>query len=201
MFKNKEQIMVIPVNYMNHLSNGFTPTNTTTKISYGLYDSIGLYRPLYEVENNICLIRPSVLLIIKNKEDKYLVKELKEKEKRPNLEMGLNSYIKSSSGNNKAVLNQIESMSNKMFEDMPDFKYLGTIRDLANEAVKSIVGLVYYAEIEEKNFIVKEKHWLYDYKWYNKKELIDRYNKSTSWTRKITDMIVDKSFNEYIGRS
>jgi hypothetical protein len=42
---------------------------------------------------------------------------------------------------------------------------------------------------------------MYDYKWYNKKELIDRYNKSTSWTRKITDMIVDKSFNEYIGRS
>lgn len=193
--------MVIPVNYMNHLNNGFTPTNTTTKISYGLYDSIGLYRPLYEVENNICLIKPSVLLIIKNKEDKYLVKELKEKDKRPNLEMGLNSYIKSSSGNNKAVLNQIESMSDKMFEDMPNFKYLGTIRDLANESVKSIVGLVYYTEIEEKDFIVKEKHWLYDYKWYNKKELIDRYNKSTSWTKKITDMIVDKSFNKYIGRS
>lgn len=193
--------MVIPVNYMNHLNNGFTPTNTTTKISYGLYDSIGLYRPLYEVENNICLIRPSVLLIIKNEENKYLVKELKEKEKRPNLEMGLNSYIKSSSGNNNAVLNQIESMSDKMFETIPDFKYLGTIRDLANESVKSIVGLVYYAEIEKKDFIVKEKHWLYDYKWYNKKELIDRYNKSTSWTRKITDMIVDKSFNKYIGRS
>ena len=198
MFKNKEQVMVVPVNYMNHLNNGFTPTNTTTKISYGLYDSIGLYRPLYEVENNICLIRPSVLLIVKNKEDKYLVKELKEKEKRPNLEMGLNSYIKSSSGNNKAVLNQIESMSGKMFKDMPDFKYLGTIRDLANESVKSIVGLVYYTEIEEKNFIVKEKHWLYDYKWYNKKELIDRYNKATSWSKIIIDMMVDNSIERFI---
>mgnify|MGYP003294144540 CR=1 FL=1 len=201
MFKNKDQVMVVPVNYMNHLNNGFNPTNTTTKISYGLYDSIGLYRPLYEIENNICLIRPSVLLIIKNKEDKFLVKELKEKNKKPNLEMGLNSYIKSSSGNCNAVLNQIEDMANKMFKDAPEFEYLGTIRDLANEAVSSIVGLVYYTETEEENFIVKEKHLLYDYKWYNKKELIDRYNKSTSWTKKITDMIVDKSFNKYIGRS
>ena len=201
MFKNKDQVMVVPVNYMNHLNNGFNPTNTTTKISYGLYDSIGLYRPLYEIENNICLIRPSVLLIVKNKEDKFLVKELKEKNKKPNLEMGLNSYIKSSSGNCNAVLNQIEDMANKMFKDAPEFEYLGTIRDLANEAVSSIVGLVYYTETEEENFIVKEKHLLYDYKWYNKKELIDRYNKSTSWTKKITDMIVDKSFNKYIGRS
>ncbi len=201
MFKNKDQVMVVPVNYMNHLNNGFNPTNTTTKISYGLYDSIGLYRPLYEIENNICLIRPSVLLIIKNKEDKFLVKELKEKNKKPNLEIGLNSYIKSSSGNCNAVLNQIEDMANKMFKDAPEFEYLGTIRDLANEAVSSIVGLVYYTETEEENFIVKEKHLLYDYKWYNKKELIDRYNKSTSWTKKITDMIVDKSFNKYIGRS
>lgn len=165
-----------------------------------MYDSIGAYKPLYEIENKICFIRISVFLLVRNKDNKFLVKELHDKKTKPNLELGLHSYVKSYSGNYRALYNQISYLQTNHFKNnsAEDFKFIGHIRDLANTSVQSILGCVYYSEIDD---FTCDKHELYDYKWYDKQELINRYNKATSWSRTIIDMIVDGTIDEYIGRS
>ena len=61
MFKDKEQVLIVPVNYVSHINNGFTGSDLKTKNSYSLYDSIGIYKPLYEIRKNICLIEIKTL--------------------------------------------------------------------------------------------------------------------------------------------
>ena len=56
--KNKEQILVVPVNYVSSIKNGFSgATSFSTVKTYSLYDSIGVYKPRYEIDNNICFIK------------------------------------------------------------------------------------------------------------------------------------------------
>ena len=193
MFKNKEQVMVVPVNYVSNVGNKFKFNETLTlQQSYCHYDSLGVYKPLYEIENNICFIRISTMLIIKNQYNEYLVKELHDKQKRPCLELGIHSYVKSQSGNYEALYNQLIASTKNYFNTDLKFEYLGTIRDLANDNVKSILGNVYMAEINKDDFILKTKHDLYENKWYSKQELIDKYNKATSWSKIMIDTIVEE---------
>ena len=119
------------------------------------------------------------------------------KSKKPYLELGIHSYVKSYSGNYRALYNQICYLQNEYFKQnsAEDFKFIGTIRDLANTSVQSILGYIYYSEVTD--FTCEENH-LYEYKWYSVQELIDRYNKATSWSKIIIDSIVDKSINKFI---
>lgn len=194
--KRKEQVLVVPVTYLSHIENGFTGVNISTESSYTLYDSIGVYKPLYEIEKKICFIRISVFLLIENENGDFLLKELKDKNAKPRYELGLHSYIKSYSGNYKAILNQINDLSNKSFHHINNYKFIGNIRDLANSSVKSILGCIYHCKTNTSNFIKTDDN--YNYVWCNKQELIDRYGRATSWSRIIIDMIVDKSINEYL---
>ena len=158
MFKNKEQVMVVPVNYVSNIGNKFKFNETLTlKQSYCHYDSLGVYKPLYEIENNICFIRISTMLIIKNQYNEYLVKELHDKQKRPCLELGIHSYVRPQSGHYEAIYNQLIASTKNYFDVDLNFEYLGTIRDLANDNVKSILGNVYMAEINKDDFILIKK--------------------------------------------
>ena len=195
--KNKDQVLIVPTTYVSHIGNNFVGTSLTTERSYCLYDSTGIYKPLYEIEKKICLIRISVFLLIQNSEGKFLVKELHEKSKVPYIELGIQSYVKSYSGNYRALYNQISYLKNNHFKNnnINDFKFIGNIRDLANSSVQSILGCIYYAELNDFTY---EENSVYEYKWYNKQELIDRYNKATSWSKIIIDKIVDGSLIKYL---
>ena len=195
--KNKDQVLIVPTTYVSHIDNNFVGTSLTTERSYCLYDSTGIYKPLYEIEKKICLIRISVFLLIQNSEGKFLVKELHEKSKVPYIELGIQSYVKSYSGNYRALYNQINHIQTEHLKNntMDDFKFIGTIRDLANNAVSSVLGNVYYVETNDISY---EPNKVYEYKWYSVQELIDRYNKATSWSRILIDMMVDKSIYKYL---
>lgn len=195
--KNKDQVLIVPTTYVSHIDNNFVGTSLTTERSYCLYDSTGIYKPLYEIEKKICLIRISVFLLIQNSEGKFLVKELHEKSKVPYIELGIQSYVKSYSGNYRALYNQINHLQTEHLKKntMDDFKFIGTIRDLANNAVSSVLGNVYYVETNDISY---EPNKVYEYKWYSVQELIDRYNKATSWSRTLIDMMVDKSIYKYL---
>ena len=195
--KNKDQVLIVPTTYISHIGNNFVGTSLTTERSYCLYDSTGIYKPLYEIEKKICLIRISVFLLIQNSEGKFLVKELHEKSKVPYIELGIQSYVKSYSGNYRALYNQINHLQTEHLKKntMDDFKFIGTIRDLANNAVSSVLGNVYYVETNDISY---EPNKVYEYKWYSVQELIDRYNKATSWSRTLIDMMVDKSIYKYL---
>ena len=195
--KNKDQVLIVPTTYVSHIDNNFVGTSLTTERSYCLYDSTGIYKPLYEIEKKICLIRISVFLLIQNSEGKFLVKELHEKSKVPYIELGIQSYVKSYSGNYRALYNQINHLQTEHLKKntMDDFKFIGTIRDLANNAVSSVLGNVYYVETDDISY---EPNKVYEYKWYSVQELIDRYNKATSWSRTLIDMMVDKSIYKYL---
>lgn len=195
--KNKDQVLIVPTTYISHIGNNFVGTSLTTERSYCLYDSTGIYKPLYEIEKKICLIRISVFLLIQNSEGKFLVKELHEKSKVPYIELGIQSYVKSYSGNYRALYNQINHLQTEHLKKntMDDFKFIGTIRDLANNAVSSVLGNVYYVETDDISY---EPNRVYEYKWYSVQELIDRYNKATSWSRTLIDMMVDKSIYKYL---
>ena len=195
--KNKDQVLIVPTTYISHIGNNFVGTSLTTERSYCLYDSTGIYKPLYEIEKKICLIRISVFLLIQNSEGKFLVKELHEKSKVPYIELGIQSYVKSYSGNYRALYNQINHLQTEHLKKntMDDFKFIGTIRDLANNAVSSVLGNVYYVETDDISY---ESNRVYEYKWYSVQELIDRYNKATSWSRTLIDMMVDKSIYKYL---
>lgn len=195
--KNKDQVLIVPTTYVSHIGNNFVGTSLTTERSYCLYDSTGIYKPLYEIEKKICLIRISIFLLIQNSEGKFLVKELYEKSKVPYIELGIQSYVKSYSGNYKALYNQINHLQTEHLKNntMDDFKFIGTIRDLANNAVSSVLGNIYYVETDDISY---EPNRVYEYKWYSVQELIDRYNKATSWSRILIDMMVDKSIYKYL---
>ena len=195
--KNKDQVLIVPITYVSHIGNNFVGASLTTERSYCLYDSTGIYKPLYEIEKKICLIRISVFLLIQNSEGKFLVKELHEKSKVPYIELGIQSYVKSYSGNYRALYNQINHLQTEHLKKntMDDFKFIGTIRDLANNAVSSVLGNVYYVETDDISY---EPNKVYEYKWYSVQELIDRYNKATSWSRILIDMMVDKSIYKYL---
>lgn len=195
--KNKDQVLIVPTTYVSHIGNNFVGTSLTTERSYCLYDSTGIYKPLYEIEKKICLIRISIFLLIQNSEGKFLVKELHEKSKVPYIELGIQSYVKSYSGNYRALYNQINHLQTEHLKKntMDDFKFIGTIRDLANNTVSSVLGNVYYVETDDISY---EPNRIYEYKWYSVQELIDRYNKATSWSRILIDMMVDKSIYKYL---
>lgn len=195
--KNKDQVLIVPTTYVSHIGNNFVGTSLTTERSYCLYDSTGIYKPLYEIEKKICLIRISIFLLIQNSEGKFLVKELYEKSKVPYIELGIQSYVKSYSGNYRALYNQIDHLQTEHLKNntMDDFKFIGTIRDLANNAVSSVLGNIYYIETNDISY---EPNRVYEYKWYSVQELIDRYNKATSWSRILIDMMVDKTIYKYL---
>lgn len=195
--KNKDQVLIVPTTYVSHIGNNFVGTSLTTERSYCLYDSTGIYKPLYEIEKKICLIRISIFLLIQNSEGKFLVKELHEKSKVPYIELGIQSYVKSYSGNYRALYNQINHLQTEHLKNntMDDFKFIGTIRDLANNAVSSVLGNIYYIETNDISY---EPNRVYEYKWYSVQELIDRYNKATSWSKILIDMMVDKSIYKYL---
>jgi predicted NUDIX family phosphoesterase len=105
--------------------------------------------------------------------------------------------VKSYSGNYKALYNQINHLQTEHLKKntMDDFKFIGTIRDLANNAVSSVLGNIYYVETDDISY---EPNRVYEYKWYSVQELIDRYNKATSWSKILIDMMVDKSIYKYL---
>ena len=193
---NKEQILIVPVSYI-HMDNGFTGSVISTESSYKLYDSIGVYKPFYEIEKNICFIRISAFLLLENDKGEFLVQELKDKTKKPCYELGLHSYIKSYSGNYKAIYNQIDYMMHSYFysTSTKNIKFVGNIRDQGNATVKSILGCIYYCKVDSDKFIADEN---YDYTWCNVNELVDRYGRATSWSKTIIDMIIDNSIDNYI---
>lgn len=192
--KNKEQILVVPVNFVSSISNGFTGATSLFKNSYSLYDSMGSYMPRYEVDNNICFIKLSVVMIFKN-HDKFLVKELYDTNKRPCLELGINSFIKPLAGNNKAILNQMNYILKNDLKIDPEsvkINFIGNIRDLANDAVKSILGCVYYIDTTDILDITSAST-IYQYKWYTVYELVDRYTRATSWSKKLIDCLLEET--------
>ena len=192
--KNKEQVLVVPVNYVSSVKNGFSGTTFSLAKSYSLYDSIGVYRPRYEIDDNICFVKISIMLIFKHN-DKFLVKELNDKNKRPCIELGVNSFIKQSSGNYQAVYSQIVRILQddlKFNSDKIKIKFVGNIRDLTNDSVKSILGCIYYIDTTE-TCIFTSNSSIYQYKWYTLRELVDKYTKGTSWTKIMIDGLLDDS--------
>jgi predicted NUDIX family phosphoesterase len=193
--KNKEQILVVPVNYVSSIKNGFSgATSFSTAKTYSLYDSIGVYKPRYEIDNNICFIKISIMLIFKHG-DKFLVKELYDKTKRPCIELGVNSFIKKSSGNYNAIYSQITHiLQEDLHLDIDNIKinFVGHIRDLANDSVKSILGCIYYIDTAATCLFTGDSS-IYQYKWYTLKELVDRYSKATSWSKQIIDCLLEET--------
>lgn len=192
--KNKEQILVVPVNFVSFILNGFTGATSLSKNNYSLYDSMGSYMPRYEIDNNICFIKISVVMIFKN-HDKFLVKELYDTNKRPCLELGINSFIKPLAGNNKAILNQMNYILKNDLKIDPEsvkINFIGNIRDLANDAVKSILGCVYYIDTTDILDITSAST-IYQYKWYTVYELVDKYTKATSWSKKLIDCLLEET--------
>ena len=193
--KNKEQVLVVPVNYVSSIKNGFSgAASFSTAKTFSLYDSIGVYKPRYEIDNNICFVKISVTLIFKH-DDKFLVKELYDKNKRPCIELGINSFIKKSSGNYNAIHSQITHILQddlNLDSDNVKINFIGHIRDLTNDTVKSILGCVYYIDTTE-TCIFTSNSSIYQYKWYTLKELVDRYTKETSWSRIMVDGLLEGS--------
>ena len=193
--KNKEQILVVPVNYVSYIKNGFAGASLySSKTFYSNYDSTGVYKTRYEIDNNICFIKISVVMIFKH-DNKFLVKELHDLNKRPCMEIGVNSFIKPLSGNNNALLNQMNYILNNDLKIDPEsvkINFIGTIRDLANESVKSILGCIYYIDTTDVDMIISKSN-IYQYKWYTLKELVDRYSKATSWSKQIIDCLLEET--------
>ena len=191
--KNKEQILVVPVNYVSYIKNGFTGASLYHgRNFYSNYDSTGVYKARYEIDNNICFVKIAVVMIFKH-DDKFLVKELRDLNKRPCIEIGVNSFIKPLAGNNKALLNQMNYILNNDLKIDPEsvkINFIGTIRDLANESVKSILGCIYYIDTTDVDMIISKSN-IYQYKWYTLKELVDRYSKATSWSKQIIDCLLE----------
>ena len=186
----RDQIMIVPVNYIR-FDNGFTSASISITDSYTYYDNISVYRPIDEINKNICLIKIAVMLLLENEQGQFLAKCLYDKNQRPSIELGLNSYIKSYSGNYRAIYNQLESMAGQQ-----NYKFIGNIRDLANKTVQSTLGCIYYCKINE--FELPESNDLYHYEWFAPKTLIDNYSKFTSWSKTIIDMLADNTFSDYI---
>lgn len=192
--KNKEQVLVVPVNYVSYIKNGFAGASLYNRNFYSNYDSTGVYKARYEIDNNICFVKISVVMIFKH-DNKFLVKELYDLNKRPCMEIGINSFIKPLAGNNNALLNQMNYILNHDLKIDPEsvkINFIGTIRDLANESVKSILGCIYYIDTTDVDMIISKSN-IYQYKWYTLKELVDRYSKATSWSKQIIDCLLEET--------
>lgn len=191
------KVLVIPSNYAFNINNGFSVSDPLSMKE--LYNSIGRYKPLSEVDKNICMLKISVMLLI-TCNDKFLVKTLKDQKARPCLEIGYHSYVDAIAENNNILQSQINAITKKYIPDFRavDFTFLGYIRDLTNPSTSTILGNVFTIDLpKEDDFIIK-LFSTYNYKWYTKKELVDNYHKATSWSKIIIDKIVDQSIYELI---
>ena len=191
--KSKEQILVVPVNHVSHIPNGLSGTisSLTTKSSYCLFDSIGVYEPRYKIENNICLVKIAVILLLKNEEGKYLIKELTDTTKRPCLELGIISFVKKESGNHNALLNQLNFISDKigLDTDKISYSYNGHIRDLASETTKTILGTLYSINCKTSDIKINDSLTCV-YKWYDLDTLVNKYSKATKWSKELIDALL-----------
>jgi predicted NUDIX family phosphoesterase len=191
--KNKEQILVVPVNHVSHIKNGLSGTilSLTTKGSFGLFDSIGIYEPRNKIDNNICLVKVAVVMLFKNEEGKYLVKELTDKTKRPCIELGITSLIKKESGNYNALLNQMNIISNRIGIDQQSYTYIGHIRDLANESTKTVLGTIYSVNCDSSKIKIADSKACV-YRWYDLDTLVNNYSKTTNWSKELIDALLIK---------
>lgn len=193
--KSKEQILVVPVSHVSHINNGLSGTisSLTNKGSFCLFDSIGIYEPRHKIENNICLVKVATLMLFKNEEDKYLVKELTDKTKRPCLELGITSFVKKECGNHNALLNQMNNISNQIGLDISktSYKYMGHIRDLANDSTKTILGTIYSVNCDSNKIKINDSKTCV-YKWYDLNTLVNNYSKATNWSRELIDALLIK---------
>ena len=193
--KNKDQILVVPVNYVSYIKNGFTgATYFKHKNSYGLYDSTGVYKARYEIDNNICFVKIAVVMMFE-RDGKFLVKELYDLNKRPCMELGINSYVKPYSGNYNALYNQMNYILTEDLKIDPEtvkINFIGNIRDLANDSVKSILGCIYYIDTADVDMIISKSN-IYQYKWYTLEELVNNYSKGTSLSKQLIDRILEKT--------
>lgn len=189
---NKDQILVVPVNYTSYIKNGFTgATSLSTKNSYSLFDSVGVYEPRYKIDNNICFTKISVIMIFYY-DNKFLVKELYDLSKRPCLELGINSYVYPYSGNHLALLNQMNHVLQHELNIAPKtikINFIGYIKDYTNESVKSTLGNIYHIKTTCP-IILSNNSSIFQYKWYTLRELVDRYTKATSWSKKLIDNLL-----------
>lgn len=190
---NKDQIMVVPANYTSYIDNGFTGTiSVSTKNSYSLFDSLGVYEPRYKIDDNICFTKISVVMLFKYN-DKFLVKELYDLNKRPCLELGVNSYVYPYSGNCFALLNQMNHILRYDLKIEPKtvkISFIGHIRDYTNKSMKSVLGNVYHIHTPYP-ITVPNNSTSFQYKWYSIRELVDRYSKATSWSKQMIDALLD----------
>ena len=103
------------------------------------------------------------------------------------------SFIKKSSGNYNAIYSQITRILQEdlnLNSDNIKINFIGHIRDLANDSVKSILGCIYYIDTTETCLFTSNSS-IYQYKWYTLKELVDRYTKGTSWSKQIIDCLLE----------
>lgn len=193
--KNKEQILVVPVNHVSHIDNGLTGTivSLSTKGSYNLFDSIGIYEPRQKIQDNICLVKIAVVMLFKNDKEQYLVKELADKSKRPCMELGITSFIKKESGNHQALFNQMNIISNQigLKTNEVSYQYTGHIRDLGNETTKTILGTIYSVNCNTSNIKITDSKTC-SYKWYDLNTLVNNYSKATNWSKELIDALLTK---------
>lgn len=196
--KNKEQVLVVPVNHVSHIPNGLSGTisHLNNKSSYCLFDSIGIYETREKIDNNICLVKIATVMLFKNNNNEYLVRELVDKTKRPCLELGINNLVKQDCGNNNALLNQMINTSFLLGLDSKttNYNYIGHIRDLANASTKNILGTIYSVNYNGSIKLPKETK-AYSYKWYDLNTLVNNYSKATNWSKELIDALLINKIN------
>ena len=89
-------------------------------------------------------------------------------------------------------MNYILKNDLKIDPESVKINFIGNIRDLANDTVKSILGCVYYIDTTDILDITSAST-IYQYKWYTVHELVDKYTKATSWSKKLIDCLLEET--------
>lgn len=184
-----KEVYMVPFQNTLDIKNGYTHMKHNNNI-WSKYDNLGKYIPkdVIKGHNELQKIVPYILL--RNNENKYLVTQLKNDDKNI-ISLGLSGYIIPEDGTKEMLFKATtRELLKQVIIDFKPIKFVGYVREM-NENIGDHLGIVFLIDsLDEKSVKLLNDNNLKSY-WYTVKDLIDNYPKLESWSKHITNYLVD----------
>lgn len=184
-----DEIYVIPIHNILNIENGFTYAKHNQNI-WSKYDNLGKYVPrqIAKGHKEMQQIVPYVLL--RNNENKYFAIKLKT-DKKEIISLGVSGYIRPQDGSKEALFKAVtRELLNQVIIEFKPIKFIGYVREM-NDEIGDHLGIVFLIDLLDKNNVKLINNDKLESCWYTVKELVDLYPKLETWSKHITNYLID----------
>lgn len=189
-----EEIFAVPYQNTLDIQDGFTHQKHDKKI-WSKYDNLGKYIPrdIVEGHNEFQQIIPYIL--IKSLNNRYLIAKRTNSDDIYNtISIGFGGHLNPCDGMKQILFQGAvrELLQQVNLSNLLPMKFVGYVRDMKGK-ISDHLGIVFLIDmIEESETNIRETNNLIG-DWYSVDDLVEHYGKLESWSKHITNFLVENS--------